>query len=79
MSMRSACCILLTPSLHLRSYDDGVNRDGVCDDNDCGLVSDGECCDSELGFVGVKCVDNASSCLAEQSYVDDGNDAVFDS
>ena len=38
--MRSARCILLTPSLHLRSYDDGVNRDGVCDGNDCGLVSD---------------------------------------
>jgi hypothetical protein len=79
MSLCSARCILLTPSLHLRSYDDGVNRDGVCDDNDCGLVSDGECCDSELGFVGVKCVDNTSSCLAEQSYVDGANEAVFDS
>jgi hypothetical protein len=73
-----------------------VNGDGVCDDNDCGLVVndvregsdtnerdeksvDDECSDSELDFVGIKCVDNASSCLAEQSDVDDGNDAVFDS
>jgi hypothetical protein len=40
---------------------------------------DDECCDSELDFVGVKCVDNAGSCLAEQSDVDDDDDAVFDS
>ncbi len=93
MSLRSARCILLTPSLHLRSYDDSVNRDGVRGDNDCGLVVDDfcegsdtnerdeksvddECCDSELEFVGVKCVDNASSCLAEQSDVDGANGDV---
>ncbi len=96
MLLCSACCILLTPSLHLRSCDDGVNRDDVCDDDDCGLVVndvregsdtnerdeksvDDECCDSEVGSVDDKCVDDASSCLAEQSGVDDGNDAVFDS
>ena len=73
-----------------------MNGNGVCDDDDCGLVVnnvrggsdtnerdeesvDDECCDSELDFVGVKCVDNASSCLAEQSDVDGANYAVFDS
>ena len=70
-----------------------MNGNGVCDDDDCGLVVndvregsdtnerdetsvDDECCDSELDFVGVKCVDNASSCLAEQSDVDGANGNV---
>ena len=40
---------------------------------------DDDCSDSELDSVDDKCVDNAGSCLAEQSDVDDGDDAVFDS
>ena len=49
----------------------------VVGDDDDDVASD--CEGSELDFVGVKCVDNPSSRLAEQSDVDGANDAVFDS
>ena len=63
--------------------DCGLVVDDVCGGSDTNERDeksvDDECCDSEMGSVDDKCVDDASSCLAEQSDVDDGNDAVFDS
>ena len=70
MSLRSARCILLTPSLHLRSYDDGVNRDGVCDGNDCGLVVDDVCEGSDTNERDEKSVDD-ECCDSEMGSVDD--------